>query len=119
MVFQIRREDGSVDPFSSGTFIALDGEVHHLDREDFEIAVEGTWRSARSGAVYPAGWTVRVPAVDLELEVEPYVVDQELDVSYVYWEGAVGIAGESAGRAVRGAGYVELTGYAHPMGGQF
>jgi predicted secreted hydrolase len=28
-----------------------------------------------------------------------------------YWEGAVGITGTSGGTAVRGEGYVELTGY--------
>ncbi len=28
MVYQIRQEDGSIDPFSSGTFIAADGKIH-------------------------------------------------------------------------------------------
>ncbi len=119
MAFQLRKEDGSIDPFSSGTLIDPDGSTLHLDRDAFEIRVDDTWRSPSTGATYPARWTVVVPAVDLTLEIEPYLADQELDVSYAYWEGAVGVVGERAGQAVAGNGYVELTGYAASMQGQF
>ena len=119
MVFQLRKEDGSIDPFSSGTFIAPDGGTHHLDREEFEISVDDTWRSPHTGAIYPIRWTVTVPAVDLSLAIEPHLTDQELTVSYAYWEGAVRVEGERAGRTVRGNGYIEMTGYASSMQGQF
>ncbi|MFQ5409438.1 MAG: lipocalin-like domain-containing protein [Anaerolineales bacterium] len=119
MVFQLRKEDGSVDPFSSGAYIAPDGSTTPLTRDDFEIVVGATWRSPRSGAEYPAQWSVRVPRLDLQLEIEPHLTDQELNVSFVYWEGAVRITGRRAGRAVAGNGYVELTGYAASMQGQF
>jgi predicted secreted hydrolase/threonine/homoserine/homoserine lactone efflux protein len=114
MVFQIRKADGSVDPFSSGAFIALDGGARRLSGDDFQIVVGDTWRSPRSGATYPVRWTVTVPAADLTLEIEPYLADQELNVSYAYWEGAVQIGG-----AVSGNGYVEMTGYAGSMQDQF
>jgi predicted secreted hydrolase len=119
MVFQIRNADGSVDPFSSGTLVAPDGSTRHLSRDDFQIHIGDTWRSPRSGATYPARWTVEVPAVSLTLEIEPYLADQELNVSYAYWEGAVRISGEQAGSAISGSGYVEMTGYASSMQGQF
>jgi predicted secreted hydrolase len=119
MVFQIRQADGSVDPFSSGTFVAPDGRARHLSRAEFEIRVGDEWRSPRSGATYPAQWTVTVPAADLTLEIEPHLADQELNVSYAYWEGAVHITRERAGRPAQGNGYVELTGYAASMQGQF
>jgi predicted secreted hydrolase len=119
MVFQIRKADGSVDPFSSGTLVAPDGSTRHLSRDEFEIRVGDTWRSPRSGATYPARWTVEVPAADLTLDLEPYLADQELNVSYAYWEGAVRISGEQAGLAISGSGYVEMTGYASSMQGQF
>ncbi len=119
MVFQLRKEDGSIDPFSSGTLIAGDGSVSHLDRDEFEIRVEETWHSPDTGAAYPARWTVAVPAVDLTLEIEPLLADQELTVSYAYWEGAVRVEGERIGRPVLGHGYVEMTGYADSMQGQF
>jgi len=119
MVFQIRKADGSVDPFSSGTFIASGGSTRHLSHDEFEIRVSDTWRSSRSGATYPARWVVNVPRADIQLEIEPYLADQELNVSYAYWEGAVRVRGENAGRPVQGEGYVEMTGYASSMQGQF
>ena len=119
MVFQIRKANGSADTFSSGTLIAPDGSTRRLSRDDFGINVGDTWRSPRSGATYPARWTLTVPVADLTLEIEPYLADQELNVSYDYWEGAVRIRGERAGAAVSGSGYVEMTGYAGSMQGQF
>jgi len=119
MLFQLRRADGSVDPFASGTFVAPNGETRRLTRGDFEMRVNGTWRSPRSRANYPAAWTIKLPSLELTLDIQPYLADQELDVSYRYWEGAVKISGERAGRAVTGDGYIELTGYAGSMGGQF
>ena len=118
MVFQLRKEDGSIDLYSSGTFVAPDGSTRHLGREDFEIRVEDSWRSPNSGATYPAGWTVFVPSLELTLAIDPYLSDQELIVSYAYWEGAVRVEGERAGQSVSGNGYVELTGYAGSMQGQ-
>jgi predicted secreted hydrolase len=119
MVFQIRKEDGSVDPFSSGTFIAPDGRTTPLSRDDFQISVGTTWRSPHSGATYPAHWTLNVPALDLILKIAPHLADQELNVSYTYWEGAVRVSGQRAGQALSGNGYVELTGYADSMQNQF
>lgn len=119
MLFLLRREDGSIDPFSSGTMIAPDGSTRHIGRDEFELRVEGSWRSPHTGATYPAYWTVTVPTVDLTLEIEPYLADQELTVSYAYWEGAVRVKGERAGQAVLGNGYVEMAGYADSMQGQF
>ncbi len=119
MAFQLRRADGSVDAFSSGTLIAADGATRTLGPDDFTITPTATWRSPRSGGVYPAGWILTVPAADLRLEITPWLADQEMQVSYIYWEGAVRAAGTSAGRPVTGNGYVELTGYAGSMQGEF
>ena len=119
MVYQIRRADGSVDPFSSGTYIDPSGNVTHLERTDFDIKVLNTWRSPHSGAVYPSGWSVHVPSLNLSLEIQPYLKDQELDLTFKYWEGAVKITGMHQGNPVSGSGYVELTGYAGSMAGQF
>ncbi|PYQ65533.1 MAG: carotenoid 1,2-hydratase [Acidobacteria bacterium] len=116
MLYRLRRADGSTDPASSGTLIAPDGASRPLALADFRLEGSGEWRSPRSGAQYPtkypARWRVRVPGEELDLDVRPLLADQELDVSFRYWEGAVGIAGTHHGRPVRGRGYVELTGYA-------
>jgi predicted secreted hydrolase len=119
MVYQLRRKDGTADPFSSGTTVDPAGNSTQLDPQDLTVTVNDTWRSPHSGAIYPAQWTINVPSEDLILEVTPYLSDQELDTSIIYWEGAVKILGEKAGNAVSGNGYVELTGYAHSMQGRF
>jgi len=40
------------------------------------------------------------------------LADQELRTAPPYWEGAVDVTGERAGRSLGGRGYVELVGYA-------
>jgi len=112
MLYRMRRSDGTADPASSGTVVDSTGASRTLPLAEFQIAGSGGWRSPRSGARYPAAWRVRVPAEALDLSIRPLLADQELDVSFRYWEGAVSIAGTHRGRPVQGFGYVELTGYA-------
>ena len=128
MVYQMRLEDGGVDPSSHGTLVAVDGTLRALEAADYRIEATGTWRSPR-GATYPAGWRLQVApegrqghsapdgvrpnlkAGSLVLEIEPLFADQELDVSFRYWEGAVDAYGTAGGEPVSGRGYVELVGY--------
>ena len=119
MVFQIRRSDGSIDPFSSGTWISPNGEVILLERKDFEIQVEDSWHSPNSGAEYPSKWILNIPLLDLNLAVSPLLADQELNISYNYWEGAVDVDGTAKGASTSGSGYVEMTGYASSIEGEF
>ncbi len=110
MLAQLRRADGSVDPVSHGTLVAADGSTRPLAYEDFVIEVTSTWRSPH-GAFYPSRWRLQIPAAALILQVEPLLADQELDVSFRYWEGAVSVQGADLGNPLRGLGYVELVGY--------
>jgi predicted secreted hydrolase len=119
MLYTIRRADGSIDPFSQGTVIAADGTTRRLAAGDFQIAAEDTWRSKKSGGTYPSAWTVTVPGEGLVLQIKPVLADQELNLSFVYWEGAVDIQGTAAGKLIRGRGYVELTGYSQSLEGRF
>lgn len=83
---------------------------------DIAIRPAGTWRSRRTGGVYPASWTVTIPGLRARLHVRPTVPDQELVVPGPkrgsYWEGSALVSGTYAGKRVRGQAYVELTGYA-------
>jgi predicted secreted hydrolase len=119
MVFQIRKQDGSIDSFSSGAWIDRDGSVTLLQKDDFLIQVEDFWQSPSSGGDYPSRWKIRVPGLDLTLDLTPLVPDQEMDLTYRYWEGAVQIQGLREGEPVSGYGYVEMTGYAGSMMGEF
>ena len=67
----------------------------------------------------PQGGACTVPSADLRLTITPWLADQEMDVSQKYWEGAVKAEGTRNGQPVAGNGYVELTGYAGSMQGQF
>lgn len=119
MVYTLRKTNGEVDPFSRGIVILPDGSSHPLVFEDFSIRVTDTWKSPFTAAVYPAGWIIEVPKENLVLRVKPRLADQELRLSFVYWEGSVGVNGEKAGKVIGGQGYVELTGYAQSLQGRF
>jgi predicted secreted hydrolase len=116
MLYVMRRKDGSIDPYSSGTIVSADGSTRRLALADFKIEALDKWKSPRSGAIYPMKWKVTVPREQLELEVTPFFPDQELDTKkstkVTYWEGSVSIRGAVKGRPVQGLGYVEMTGYA-------
>lgn len=119
MMFQIRQANGSIDPFSSGAWISSGGNKTNLSQNNFQISEMKNWRSPHSNAIYPSGWVITIPSLDIELEIQPQILDQELNLSYSYWEGTVSIAGTHDGQAVAGHGYVELTGYTGSMGGEF
>lgn len=118
MAYVLRRSDGTIDAFSSGTYIRPDGSALPLGRDDFRVTALDTWTSPHSGGEYPARWTLSIPAAQIELEVQPLLADQELNVSFTYWEGAVAVQGSGPGGALFGTGYVELTGYAESMEGE-
>jgi predicted secreted hydrolase len=119
MLFTLRGEDGSIDEFSSGTVIDKDGTTWPLARKDFNVEATGRWKSPTSGAEYPSGWHIQIPSEQLDLQIEPRIQNQELNLSFVYWEGAVQFSGSHRGTPVTGNGYIELTGYARSMQGQF
>jgi predicted secreted hydrolase len=116
MLYRLRTKSGGESPFSQGTFVAADGRAFALRAGDFAVEPRGRWRSPRTGATYPSGWSVRVPSRGIDVSVEPRVLDQELVTSrstrVTYWEGACTVAGRASGAAVTGNSYVELTGYA-------
>ncbi|MCC6349583.1 MAG: carotenoid 1,2-hydratase [Candidatus Eisenbacteria bacterium] len=116
MLYQMRLENGGIEPLSHGTLVGADGRSRPLALADFRVRALGSWRSRRTGATYPSGWTLELPRERLKLTLEPTLEDQELVATTMggvaYWEGSVRIVGEDAHGRVTGEGYVELTGYA-------
>jgi predicted secreted hydrolase len=116
MLYQLRRKDGSVDPYSSGTMVYENGSARHLKLADFKVEVLERWKSPKSGAVYPMKWQVTIPSESLQLTVVPFFPGQELDTrkstQVTYWEGAAEVTGTRRQDPVNGMGYVEMTGYA-------
>jgi len=94
MAFRMRGKDGGV--------------AYAPDGASFEVL--RTWRSPRTGTVYPVSMKVN------DYTLQPLMDDQELDArastGTIYWEGAV--TAYRGANAV-GRGYLELTGYWKPM----
>ncbi len=111
MCSRMRRSDGTRDAFDSGSIIDAQGKQRTLTSAEFDLGVLVNWTSPRSKLEYPAGWTLRVPAMRLELEILPAQADQELGLSFRYWEGAVKLLGTRDGKPIAGRGYAELVGY--------
>jgi predicted secreted hydrolase len=102
--------------YADGTLVDPAGGTRRLAPSEVVLEAIGEWTSPRSGGRYPSGWRLRVPSQALDLTLTPYLADQELPLTTIYWEGAVKIAGTAAGTPIGGNGYVELTGYGERQG---
>jgi predicted secreted hydrolase len=113
MAFRMRDHSGKT-LWASGTYRDSDGTISVFAPKDISFKPLKTWRSPRTGAIYPVACTIR--AGNREYELQPLFDDQELDsggaIRAVYWEGAVRV--KSSGNIV-GRGYLELTGYSKPL----
>lgn len=120
MLFNIRRNDGSIDPYSAGTYVDLHGKTTHLRSGDFTLKPAGEkWTSTLSGAAYPVHWKIAISKLGLELEAKTLLSSQELTgksrIEPNYWEGAIVLTGRRNGQPIGGAGYLEMTGYDRPV----
>jgi predicted secreted hydrolase len=120
MLFRLRLKDGSIDPFSSGTYIDAAGKTTHLLERDFNVqSLDDTWKSESDRAVYPIHWLVGVPSLKINLDVTTPLKQQELAgktaLSPSYWEGAIRITGTRGAGPIAGVGYLEMTGYDKPV----
>ena len=93
------------------TYQAATGSVTY--GADFSAQAARRYKEEKGRSIYPVDWTIEVPDLDAEFAVKPLFDEQSLyDVMTPdYWEGLCSVAGTMAGRKVRGAAYVELTGY--------
>lgn len=111
MFYQMRKNNGTIDLLSNGTFVEPDGSKSYLSLQDVELDVLSFWKTSDGSVTYPSQWNLNIPGKNLELEITPHISDQELNVTVRYWEGAVKVKGNKKGKSISGNGYVELTGY--------
>ncbi len=111
MLYLLRNDDGT--DYARATVVSPTGAARYLDDAEWDLTATRSWTSPQTGARYPAGWALEIPAEGLQLEIVPVVADQENAARLVpdlfYWEGAVDIRTRDGTRV--GEGYVELTGY--------
>jgi predicted secreted hydrolase len=118
MLYRLRHRDGSVDPYSSGTYIDAQGNSTFLSLDDFHMTPgSDTWTSPQTKGMYPVGWRVSIPRLGLDANISTSLANQEIPSSFgpSYWEGAIDVNGTRAGNPIHGVGYLEMTGYAAPM----
>jgi predicted secreted hydrolase len=111
MYYQLRKNDGTADPLSSGVIVDPKGKTRPIKSRDLQVQILNRWQSPETGAYYPNHWKIIYPEAGLALEIIPVLPGQEMKTSVRYWEGAVDVKGEFLGRRIEGVGYVELTGY--------
>jgi predicted secreted hydrolase len=111
MFYRLRRKDGQQDSNSAGSLVLADSTKVPLKMQDVTVKTLDTWRSPHSKINYPSRWRLSVPSQKLEVDIVPLINDQELNVSFRYWEGAVRVDGTKNGKTISGQGYVELVGY--------
>lgn len=118
MAFVIRGRADAPPRWATARLRQADGRVRSFGAGEVRFEPLATWRSPRTGTVYPVPQRLVLGSVatGLEFELQPLFEDQELDARQstgaVYWEGAVRMLRD--GRAV-GRGYLELVGYHRPM----
>lgn len=120
MLYRLRRKDGTADPYSSGTYIDPRGKSRHLRLSDFSLLPQAdSWTSPASSAKYPVRWTIAIPELGIQLNAKTGLKSQELtgDSKLVptYWEGAITLEGHGRDAALKGVGYLEMTGYDRPV----
>ena len=120
MLFILRRKDGSVDPFSAGTYVEASGKSMHFGVAEFSLEPEGaTWKSPATGATYPIQWRISVPKLGFALGAKTKLTQQEIagNMKFApsYWEGAMEFSGTRGKTTINGVGYLEMTGYDHAL----
>ena len=117
MLYRFRNKDGSMGPYSAGTYVDLQGKTTYLGASDFTMdAGQATYSSPSTHAVYPTAWHIAVPSLGVDLQLTASLQSQELvsglGVGLSYWEGGITIRGMRDGHPATGVGYLEMAGYA-------
>jgi len=94
-----------------------DGAVTPIRLDALGVTQSGdTWRSRRTGTVYPIGWALEVPGRG-RLELRAVVPGQEMVVFPAnLWAGTLAVTGDFDGAAVTGDCFTEVVGLDEPFG---
>ena len=116
-VFRLRRADGS--KLWAGGSMRLPGQVARIfGAEEVVFTPLRSWVSPLEGTRYPVQWRVATPVGTFEANalLDNQELDSRASTGAVYWEGVCELrdAGDVGG-ALRGHGYLEMTGYAKTL----
>jgi predicted secreted hydrolase len=111
MFYRLRTATGESSPYSGGSYVSPAGVRSEISATDVALIPLDHWTSRTTGTRYPTAWRLLLANQGLDLEIRPYLQDQEVDLSVRYWEGAVRAEGSSPEGRVTAQGYLELAGY--------
>lgn len=115
LIYRLRDDSHQQTTHSMAVLIDREHSIRQLGANDFKLAPLEAWRSPKTGNVYPVSWRVRVPCLDADLRIEPYMQCHELDTrgstNLIYWEGPAKVNGALGGSKAKGRCYIELVGY--------
>ncbi|HEK1692867.1 TPA: iron ABC transporter permease [Pseudomonas putida] len=101
MLFQVREDHGP--PYRAGTWVDAQGQTRALQGGQIELTPLA-WTRQDNGKKVPTRWRVKVPAVQVDVEVDALEPKAWMGTRFPYWEGPVRVGEE-------GRGYLEMTGY--------
>lgn len=116
MAFILRRDDGSIDPFSVLYVVDEYGNTTEIPSDGFTWTNLRTWTSPDTGGAYPIEVVLTAPGPGLHLHLIPLLDEAELGGGLGgidYWEGPMEVRNESGARI--GQAYLELTGYSEDV----
>jgi predicted secreted hydrolase/geranylgeranyl pyrophosphate synthase len=88
------------------------GEVQHFS--DARLEPIEHWQSSQSFVEHPVRWRLQIPAARIDLDVRAAFADQEVISALAcssFYAGRVELSGTRDGRALRGVGFVERSGF--------
>ena len=109
MYYQLRDKSGQPHPASQGMWVKNNGDSRTIPLSDIRLKPLDWWRSDK-GERYPVRWEMEYLPEQKKWIIAALVEDQHMNLSFSYWEGAVGIFDYTTGKLL-GSGYLEMTGY--------
>ncbi len=121
MLYRLRHKDGSVDPFSSGTYVDASGKSTFLSVRDFSMTPIGEslhepgHESCLSNRVAGERTVARIGAATQDAARIARIGERQQRRACRTGRAPSTSAEHVAAAAIAGVGYLEMTGYAKPM----
>jgi predicted secreted hydrolase len=109
MYYQLRKDDGVIDPLSRGSWLGKDGEQRPLVPERVKLTPVKYWQGP-DGTRYPIRWRMVLDDPRRVWIIAAALEDQLMETVVTYWEGTVNVLEAGTGSRI-GRGYLEMTGY--------
>lgn len=113
--FRLRRPDGS-SLWAGGSWRAPGQAARIFTEREVVFTPQRWWTSPATGARYPVEWCVTTPVGSwlVQALLDAQELDSRASTGTIYWEGLCDLR-EAGSNALRGRGYLEMTGYAQRL----